>query len=352
MAITNTSKSKEFVAGSSPIILKGDYRPTKMASAPDPRAELNQMALNMFGKELRLLTEDEMELLRDEYEISKGRIEEADGGRAEYGLGSLVKSVKKAVKKVAKSPIGKAALLYTGAGALGNLAGGSGLAGIFSGFTNPAQFLGGAANIFKKDALTNIFNLSGAKDGVGAAMDALKVGSAGAAITGLLAGMEQEEGESDVDFANRQAQVKEQLNVQFKRLYPQEGNESDEDYNIRITAMVNAADDSTIPVGNMAEGGRVNRAMGSDEKVEMASGIEGLPININSKGVKEVDLRETGGFIPPVGIKEKADDIPAMLSNNEFVFTADAVRAAGGGSVNKGAQRMYDLMKNLESKVG
>mgnify|MGYP006236793143 FL=1 len=115
--------------------------------------------------------------------------------------------------------------------------------------------------------------------------------------------------------------------------------------------MVNAADDSTIPVGNMAEGGRVNRAMGSDDKVEMAAGIEGLPINVNSKGVKEVDLRETGGFIPPVGIKEKADDIPAMLSNNEFVFTADAVRAAGGGSVNKGAQRMYDLMKNLESKV-
>ena len=107
----------------------------------------------------------------------------------------------------------------------------------------------------------------------------------------------------------------------------------------------------TIDVGEMAEGGRVMRAFGSDELVEKASGIEGLPINVNSKGVKELDLRETGGFIPPVGVKEKADDIPAMLSNNEFVFTADAVRAAGGGSVNKGAQRMYDLMKNLESKV-
>ena len=68
--------------------------------------------------------------------------------------------------------------------------------------------------------------------------------------------------------------------------------------------------------------------------------------------IRDRDLRETGGFIPPVGVKEKADDIPAMLSNNEFVMTADAVRAAGGGSVNKGAQRMYDLMKNLESKVG
>ena len=98
----------------------------------------------------------------------------------------------------------------------------------------------------------------------------------------------------------------------------------------------------------MAEGGRVGRAFGSDKLVEQASGIEGLPVNVNSKGVKELDMRKTGGFIP-VGVKEKADDIPAMLSNNEFVFTADAVRAAGGGSVNKGAKRMYDLMKNLES---
>ena len=83
--------------------------------------------------------------------------------------------------------------------------------------------------------------------------------------------------------------------------------------------------------------------------MEQASGIEGLDININPQGVKELDLRDSGGFIPPVGVKEKADDIPAMLSNNEFVFTADAVRAAGGGSVNKGAQIMYDTMKKLEN---
>ena len=100
---------------------------------------------------------------------------------------------------------------------------------------------------------------------------------------------------------------------------------------------------------SMAYGGRIKRAYGSDDLVEQASGIEGLDININPKGVKELDLRETGGFIPPVGVKEKADDIPAMLSNNEFVFTADAVRAAGGGSVNKGAQIMYDTMKKLEN---
>ena len=69
----------------------------------------------------------------------------------------------------------------------------------------------------------------------------------------------------------------------------------------------------------------------------------------NQAGIMELDYRKKGGFVPPVGIKEKADDIPAMLSNNEFVFTANAVRNAGGGNVNKGAQKMYGLMKQLEA---
>ena len=80
-------------------------------------------------------------------------------------------------------------------------------------------------------------------------------------------------------------------------------------------------------------------------------GIMDVPLRTNPQGVTEMDFRKTGGFVPPVGIKEKADDIPAMLSNNEFVFTADAVRAAGGGSVNKGAQKMYSLMKQLEGQA-
>ncbi len=66
-------------------------------------------------------------------------------------------------------------------------------------------------------------------------------------------------------------------------------------------------------------------------------------------GGREMDMRG-GGFIP-IGKKEKADDVPARLSKNEFVMTADAVRAAGGGSVNEGARRMYNLMNNLEAKV-
>jgi hypothetical protein len=102
---------------------------------------------------------------------------------------------------------------------------------------------------------------------------------------------------------------------------------------------------------NEASGGRIKKALGDSASMNamQAAGIEGLPIRQNPRGVKELDLRKTGGFIPPVGIKEKADDIPAMLSNNEFVFTADAVRGAGGGDVNVGAQRMYDTMKRLEA---
>ena len=75
-------------------------------------------------------------------------------------------------------------------------------------------------------------------------------------------------------------------------------------------------------------------------------GLMGLKIG----GVPmEMDYR-MGGFIP-VGSKEKADDVPARLSKNEFVMTADAVRAAGGGSVNKGAQKMYQLMNQLEGSL-
>jgi len=63
----------------------------------------------------------------------------------------------------------------------------------------------------------------------------------------------------------------------------------------------------------------------------------------------EMDYRG-GGFIP-MGSKERADDVPARVSKNEFVMTADAVRAAGGGSVNKGAKKMYELMNNLEARA-
>ena len=88
-------------------------------------------------------------------------------------------------------------------------------------------------------------------------------------------------------------------------------------------------------VSQMKTGGRVKYAQGSGGIMDM--------------GGMEKDYRFSGGFVP-IGEYERKDDVPARLSKNEFVFTADAVRAAGGGSIQKGAKRMYDTMKNLEAK--
>ena len=71
---------------------------------------------------------------------------------------------------------------------------------------------------------------------------------------------------------------------------------------------------------------------------------------LNAGGVAERDYRQTGGCVP-VGIKERADDVPAMLSKNEFVMTADAVRGIGNGSVEEGSKKLYNTMKQAE-KVG
>tara|TARA_B100001248_G_scaffold109014_2_gene81307 strand:- start:24621 stop:26720 length:2100 start_codon:yes stop_codon:yes gene_type:complete len=86
------------------------------------------------------------------------------------------------------------------------------------------------------------------------------------------------------------------------------------------------------------------------KEFKSVGGISNVPtgkIRKNSAGIKERDYRDEGGFVP-VGIKEKADDVPAMLSKNEFVITADAVRGIGGGDVEKGSKKLYNLMKNAE----
>jgi len=95
----------------------------------------------------------------------------------------------------------------------------------------------------------------------------------------------------------------------------------------------NAADAAALKerFKDLSHGGRVGRAEG---------GIMDL-------GGMEKDYRAEGGFVP-IGGKEKADDVPARLSKNEFVFTADAVRNAGGGDIDAGAEVMQNMMDNLE----
>jgi len=88
---------------------------------------------------------------------------------------------------------------------------------------------------------------------------------------------------------------------------------------------------------------RVGKQEGGIMETEVSEEI--MPL-LNMGG-KEKDYRETGGFVE-LGRKERADDVPARLSKNEFVFTADAVRNAGGGDIDKGAEVMENLMNNLE----
>ena len=96
------------------------------------------------------------------------------------------------------------------------------------------------------------------------------------------------------------------------------------------------ANDGPDTGGSFAQGGIPSIPMGELRK--------------NAQGVQELDYRQDGGFVP-VGIKEKADDVPAMLSKNEFVMTADAVRGMGNGNIENGAQKMYNLMKSLENRM-
>ena len=242
-----------------------------------------------------------------------------------YGLGSLVKGVKKAVKGVVKgvkdNPLLAAAALNFAPMLVGSKPF-FGLGLTKGQFGLPAMF---------SNAVEGYKKLEGPQKFLAQAGIAT-------ALSGGLAALAQEDQEEQEVITRDVGSLREYLTSYYSNL----------GYTADQIAENVARDTSEY---NMADGGRIGYSMGTGEKVEMAAGIEGLPININPKGVKELDLRETGGFIAPVGVKEKADDIPAMLSNNEFVFTADAVRAAGGGSVDKGAQIMYDTMKKLESKV-
>jgi len=107
---------------------------------------------------------------------------------------------------------------------------------------------------------------------------------------------------------------------------------------------------SRLTMADFAKGGRINKEMGGNFNIPPGglSSLQTKPSDVTPPGM-ELDLRG-GGFIP-IGKAEKADDVPARVSKNEFVFTADAVKAAGGGSVNEGAKKMYDTMKKLESQV-
>jgi hypothetical protein len=96
-------------------------------------------------------------------------------------------------------------------------------------------------------------------------------------------------------------------------------------------------------------GDLIDQGASFEEAVDITTRQGAAGGGLMNLGGYEKDYR-MGGYVP-LGKKERKDDVPARLSKNEFVFTADAVKAAGGGSVDKGAQKMYDTMKRLENRI-
>ena len=262
--------------------------------------------------------------------------------RQMYGLGSLVKSIGKGIKSavkgvtktVKKNPLLAAAALNF---APMLLKGGSPLIGLGS-------LKGSVGTIPGIPGFSNFFSKQAGEKTLGGTAKAFLGGSLLASVLG------EAEQTGDAEGITRDVGSLRTKLVEAYRNMGTFANEADEESAIARQVDIDLSEyTQDMNRGLMAIGGRAGFALGTPEKNAMkAAGIMNLPLNENPAGVTELDLRETGGFIPPVGVKEKADDIPAMLSNNEFVFTADAVRGMGGGDVNKGAQRLYDQMKMLE----
>ena len=277
--------------------------------------------------------------------------------RQNYFLGKLVKKAKRAVKKVVKSPIGKAAILaglsfgIPGTGFSG-LIGKGGLGSFFGkGSLNPFMAKG------KFSGLGSLLNKAGLVSGTGGLTGLGKIAGIGAVsgLGGLMAAKGQEEEDEEdfyrgegLDIADiiRRARMNDPEfrflpGAQFTGSYA-EGGEVDKKMAMIKNMLNRGADDSLIQSITGATQEEINSVKNTQRQEKAEGGIMDL-------GGNEMDLRG-GGFVP-LGAKEKADDVPARLSKNEFVMTADAVRAAGGGSVDKGADKMYKLMKGLEAQV-
>ena len=264
-----------------------------------------------------------------------GGIMDSETGRRGYGFGSFnpFKAVKKAVKsgikgvkKLAKSKLGKMALAYLAtAGASNYLAGqGWGLGSpaqdwskmkwldprsvgtnVGTSWDKAASFLSPASKTVADKTVTT------AGQGLPWYKDPWKVIPAASIASGYFADKMPAD---DIDDGTEKWDAEK---AKWDRFY---ANLDDED-SYRVPEDLRAA-----------QGGRIGRQEG---------GLMDL-------GGMEKDYREDGGFVP-LGGEEKADDVPARLSRNEFVFTADAVRNAGGGDIDKGAEVMENVIKNLEA---
>jgi hypothetical protein len=229
----------------------------------------------------------------------EGGIMDLESARQMYGLGKLVKKATGAIKKIVKSPVGKAALLYFGGNALMNKSGGLGIKDFLTRSFLGKEVSGGDPS--GRGRTGGIFQFM--KD------NPLLTIAGGSTLAGLLASQDEED---EVQPYYRGPG----LDIDAIRRDP---------YGTKGSAY-----------GFYAEGGNVKEPVAKDT----------MPL-LDMNGM-EKDYRADGGFVP-IGRMERADDVPARLSKNEFVFTADAVRNAGDGDIDKGAEVMYNVMKNLEA---
>jgi hypothetical protein len=312
------------------------------------------------------------------------RFAAAQGGvaRQAYGLGSLVRKITRPIKKILKSDVGKAALLYGAATYLGG-----------------TKAMGGGGDLSFMDRLRNpalLKNLVYTDD----KFSPFKGIAAATALTSLLSKDEEEDEDLDqISSREDKSGLKEQMATykpfRFElqspyRLaanggrigYEEGGNINPADLPMSREGLptyedIETGEEVDYPYKNKERSsapdidaelfqmyldaigsGKIPRSTTFDQYKELmgetaSMGPERTMANeggLMNLGGNEMDLRG-GGFVP-LGAKEKADDVPARLSKNEFVFTADAVRAAGGGDVDRGANLMYKTMKNLESRVG
>ena len=303
-----------------------------------------------------------------------------------YGLGSLVKKITRPIKKIVKSPIGKAAL---GAAAIYGLGGGFGAGGFKAGnIPGVGRFFSRGrdlSTIASGKAPTGILSklFSGAKkgfDGLSFGQKAFLGGGAALSLLPFLTGGDEEEDEGVVEgfdvtpgsISNIVAQAKRRdpslrflPQTQFAQpgffTAAEGGTPRAELFAGGLPMLLRGMDQESLMKllqmgGSITPAGMIRNLMrGRKEDVptmEAADGgIADLPkVRMLEGGMPEIDYRESGGFVP-MGKKEKADDVPAMLSKNEFVMTADAVRGMGDGNVEKGAQKMYDQMRQLENRT-
>ena len=273
------------------------------------------------------------------YAANGGRIGKAFGGimdsttgRKAYGLGSVFKSVGKAVSGVAKaagkvlsSDVGKMALLAAGA------------------YYAPAMF-GGTTGFGAGSTYGNFARTAGKKLFLNEAgkMSLPKILGLSAALP-FIPGINKAPENEDIGMVDRGGRLIDPLTGEEGTPASMRANienakiEADGDP-VKLAALNQKYNNmlfSNLPYenyGTYAQGGRIKAQ-------------EGGLMNL---GGMEKDYRAEGGFVP-IGKAEKADDVPARLSVNEFVFTADAVRNAGGGDIDKGAEVMENMMKNLEN---